>query len=171
MIRKRSTRSKNASRASTRWWSAAPRARARAARSAAASASRPPVSTVTVTTGRPSVSLSQGMQKEVSSPPEKARRIGSVMGHLVSRRRRRCRKRFCSRGAGGGDEDGVVARHRADDLRPGGAVERRGHRLRRADRGDDHRQVRPGGLGAAQEGGEAVELRVARPAPSAGGGR
>ncbi len=37
----------------------------------------PPVSTVTVMTGRWYVSLSQGTQKEVSKPPEKAKRMGS----------------------------------------------------------------------------------------------
>jgi hypothetical protein len=38
----------------------------------------PPVSTVTVTTGRPYVSFSQGTQNEVSRPPEKASRMGVV---------------------------------------------------------------------------------------------
>jgi hypothetical protein len=52
MIRKRITCSKYVSRASTRWCSSAPSARARAASVRAASASMPPVLTVTVTTGR-----------------------------------------------------------------------------------------------------------------------
>jgi hypothetical protein len=82
MIRKRSTRSKNSPRPSTRRCSTAPSLAARSASAAAAALSRPPVSTVTVTTGRPYASASQGTQKEVSSPPEKARTIGSLMAQL-----------------------------------------------------------------------------------------
>jgi len=48
----------------------APSALLRSASTFAASASMPPVSTVTVMTGRPVFSATHGTRKEVSRPPE-----------------------------------------------------------------------------------------------------
>ena len=76
MIKYLMTLSKNSGRASIKWWSAAPSARARSSSARAAGASMPPQLTVTVTTGRLYVSLSHGTQNEVSSPPENARTMG-----------------------------------------------------------------------------------------------
>jgi hypothetical protein len=69
-----STPSKNSRRASTVMWRSAPSAMARA--SSAAVSTSPPVSTVTVMTGRPSVSFSQATQNDVSRPPENASSTG-----------------------------------------------------------------------------------------------
>ena len=61
----------------------APSSMERSASDLAAAASMPPVSTVTVMTGRRYVSFSQGTQNEVSRPPEKANRMGSSPAPMV----------------------------------------------------------------------------------------
>ena len=64
--------------------------------------------------------------------------------------------------AHGRDEDRVVARQRADDLRPPDVVESDRDALRRADLGHDHEQVRPRGADLAHELGDDLQrLRVA----------
>src|SRR5690606_8896375 len=128
-----------------------------------ASASRPPVSTVTVTTGRPVVSASHGMQKEVSSPPEKASTIGSAMASPFFEKALEALDEACLVArAGRRDEDGVVAGHGADDLGPGGAVHGQGHGLRRADGGGDDQQVGARRLEAAEEVDDLPEAGVRR---------
>src|SRR6185295_2616436 len=118
MIRKRSTWLKNASRPSTKWCAAAPSRRERSPSSAAAAPLRPPVSTVTVTTGRPWLSARNGTQKEVSNPPEKARTIGSVMASaLFEEGGETAEQPRLVALQGGGDEHRVVPRDRADHLR------------------------------------------------------
>ena len=97
MIKNLMTLSKNSGRASMRWWSTAPSARARSSSARAAAASMPPQLTVTVTTGRLYVSLSHGTQNDVSRPPENARTMGFDNGGHVGAFFRCCRNRALSR--------------------------------------------------------------------------
>src|SRR5258706_10615543 len=155
MIRKRRTCWKKVSRASTRTWSAAPRVRDRSASACAASASMPPVSTVTVTTGRLKVSASHGVQNDVSSPPEKASTMGSdmVLPFLEEDFQPLDEAPLIASG-GGGHEDGVVAGHGPYQLRPAGPVDGETHGLCRPGHGEDDGEIRTRGLGAAQEMGD-----------------
>src|SRR5271170_2508973 len=127
----------------------APNCTERSARDLAAAASMPPVSTVTVMTGRRYVSLSHGTQNEVSRPPEKARRMGSapprevvVMGLTSENSEKALAQPALFERSRGGDEDGVIARNGADDFRPSGGVDGDSHALRRTHRGFQHGEVR-----------------------------
>src|SRR3954468_7805827 len=155
MIRKRSTCWKKASLASTRRWSAAPRARDRSASPCAAASSMPPVSTVTVTTGRLYVSASHGIQNDVSSPPEKASTMGSDMDlPLLEENFQTLDEAPLIASRGRGHEDGVVAGHGSHQLRPAGPVDGEAHSLCRPGHGEDDGEIRPRGLDAAQEMGD-----------------
>src|SRR5262245_28490231 len=115
------------------------------------------------------------MQYEVSSPPEKARTIGSpdpgeseglgvfavqlpagsssgsvMAASLLPQRFEMAQQALLVARVRGRDEDGVVAGHRAHDLGPGRAVDLDRDRLGRARGGREDREVRAGGAGAQQ---------------------
>src|SRR4051812_40345000 len=132
----------------------------------AASASMPPVLTVSVTMGRPYVSAIQGTQKDVSSPPEKASRMGlapvaivvmvrvsaSEMGAKVV-----VQAALCAR-AVRRYENRVVAGNRPDDFRPAGLVECRGHALGRARRRPQHGHAGSGRSEILHEGAHVAKV-------------
>src|ERR1017187_6681000 len=167
----------NSSRTSTTTASAAPQASARP-RIAPRSSPPWPTSTATAMTSAPVCSAIQPIATEVSRPPENASTTRCVMvypsasvvvvvlGNVVlgnggpsprirltaSFRELQERPRdICSPDwVPGYHQDGIVARHRAQDGRPGGVIDRRREELRPARRRADHDQV-GAGLGGDEQ--------------------
>src|SRR5580692_6977851 len=117
------------------------------------------------------MSMSQGTQKDVSRPPENAKRMGlaparveGVIG-LSSENGAQAHLKFALLArAGGGDEYGVVAGNGAYHLGPAGGVDGHGHALRGADGRLQYHEVAACRLQRVDEllEGREIALRVHR---------